>query len=133
MWEYTKIISSQSWEGVVVDESVSISELPTWFKGARLNFAENLLWCRSSDKVAIYATGELAEFTSQPRIQAITYQELYSRVEAVAGALRVLGVQRGDRVVGYLPNCPEAIVAMLASASIGAIWRYLLQSAQTYF
>ncbi|KAJ9060106.1 hypothetical protein DSO57_1034394 [Entomophthora muscae] len=122
VWEYTKIISSQSWEGDVVDENASISELPTWFKGARLNFAENLLWCRSSEKVAIYATGEHSEFNLQPRIQAITYQELYSRVEAMAGALRAVGVQEGDRVAGYMPNCPEAIVAMLASASIGAIW-----------
>lgn len=121
VWEYTKLISSQGWQGEVVDENAKISDLPNWFEGARLNFAENLLWCWSFEKVAIYATGEHASITSQ-RIQQITYSELYKQVETVAGALRASGVQAGDRVVGYLPNCPEAIVAMLASASLGTIW-----------
>ncbi|KAI0244194.1 hypothetical protein L0F63_007386, partial [Massospora cicadina] len=121
VWEYTNLISSLGWHGEVVDEKAKLSDLPTWFEGARLNFAENLLWCRSGEKVAIYATGEATQFTGQC-IRRITYKELYRQVGRVAGALRASGVNAGDRVVGYLPNGPEAVIAMLASASLGAIW-----------
>ncbi|KAK9709369.1 hypothetical protein K7432_009073 [Basidiobolus ranarum] len=114
VWEYTKIISSVPYEKVV-DENLKVSDLPEWFHGARLNYAENLLW-RQDDKVAIISTGEGREPVS------LTYKELYDKVQVYAGALRSLGVTVGDRVVGYIPNCPEAIIAMLAATSLGAIW-----------
>ena len=57
VWDYTNIISSAK-ATEVLDLSLSMDAIPEWFKGARLNFAENLLWCKSSDKVAIIATGK---------------------------------------------------------------------------
>ncbi|MEP6779346.1 MAG: acetoacetate--CoA ligase [Gemmatimonadaceae bacterium] len=88
---------------------------PRWFTNASLNFAENLLK-RNDDHVAIVA------WTERGRESAVTYRELQSRVAATQNALRNLGIGVGDRVVGYLPNVPEAIVTMLATASLGAIW-----------
>lgn len=53
----------------------------------------------------------------------ITYAELYEQVRLVAGSMRTAGIVEGDRIVAYIPNCPEAVIAMLATVSIGAIWR----------
>ena len=90
---------------------------PAWFGTARLNFAENALWCKDPTKTAIIATGEL-----QSKPTRISYADLYTRVRQCAKAMRKAGVVKGDRVAGYIANCPEAIVAMLAASSIGAIW-----------
>ncbi|EDV23760.1 uncharacterized protein TRIADDRAFT_26822 [Trichoplax adhaerens] len=113
-YHFSDIVHSQPYTQVV-DKSKRVDEIPEWFHGTRLNFAENLLKYRD-DKVAIYFTGEGRELTQ------MTYQELYHQVRQYAAALRKSGVQNGDRVVGYIPNCPQAIIAMLATASIGAIW-----------
>ena len=88
---------------------------PRWFTGASLNFAENLLR-RTDDALAIVT------WTERGRERAVTYAELQRAVAATQSALRQLGVGVGDRVVGYLPNMAEAVVAMLATASLGAIW-----------
>ncbi len=88
---------------------------PTWFSDARLNFAENLLRYRD-DRVA------LAAWSEQGPTSRYTYAELADAVARFAAFLRSAGVVEGDRVVGFLPNIPEAIIAMLASASLGAIW-----------
>jgi acetoacetyl-CoA synthetase len=86
-----------------------------WFEGARLNFAENLL-CRRDDADAIVFRGE-------DRVRRrLSYAELYDEVSRLAQALRAAGVSAGDRVGGYLPNMPEAVIAMLAATSIGAVW-----------
>lgn len=88
---------------------------PRWFSDTRLNFAEHLLR-RRDDGVAIVSWNE------QGAQQRLTYRELALRVAATAAALRALGVGVGDRVVGYMPNVPEAVIAMLAATSIGAAW-----------
>jgi acetoacetyl-CoA synthetase len=88
---------------------------PRWFTGARLNFAENLLRHRD-ERPALVFWNELG------RQSSTSYAELASRVAALAEFLRAKGVTAGDRVAGFLPNIPEAVVAMLATASIGAIW-----------
>ena len=113
VWTYTDLIHSKSYIEVVDD----IKKMPgaKWFSGARLNFAENLLRYRDG-KLAIQFKGE-----DQP-VRSLTYKELYDEVEIMASALRNAGLQEGDRVAGFLPNMPEAIIAMLATASIGAIW-----------
>jgi acetoacetyl-CoA synthetase len=90
---------------------------PTWFAGARLNFAENLLRFRD-DRVALIAWSELGAGTAR----RMTFAELSVEVARVAGALRARGVVPGDRVAGFLPNVAEAVIAMLATASIGAVW-----------
>jgi acetoacetyl-CoA synthetase len=86
-----------------------------WFPGATLNHAE-LSLRRHDDHPALVFGNEAGE------LGAIGYAELGRRVAAAAAGLRRLGVSKGDRVVAYLPNVPETVVAMLATASIGAVW-----------
>ncbi|OMJ20450.1 Acetoacetyl-CoA synthetase [Smittium culicis] len=115
VWEYTNIISHSPYKTVVEDQ-VPMQNIPKWFIGATLNYAENILEnMKDSSKVAIYARGE------QDHLD-ISYKQLYSRVCSVATSFKNMGLKKGDRVVAYLTNCSEAIVGMLASASIGAIW-----------
>ena len=86
-----------------------------WFEGAQLNFAAHLLRHTGHDAAIVFC-GE------DGRRQELSRDELRSQVASVAAAMRARGITKGDRVAGYLPNCPEAIIAMLATASIGAIW-----------
>ncbi|MBA3046128.1 MAG: acetoacetate--CoA ligase [Candidatus Thermoplasmatota archaeon] len=113
MWEFGDIVHSEPYDSVVTD----LDKMPgaIWFAGARLNYAENLLRHRD-DRVAIVFRGE----TKIRR--TFTYAELYHRVAGLARALREAGIKTGDRVAGFMPNMPEAIIAMLATTSIGAIW-----------
>ena len=86
-----------------------------WFPGMKLNFAAHLL--RYHDhRIAIAAEDELG------RTRTITYRELRASVARLASRMRHAGVTKGDRIGGFLPNIPEAVIAMLATASIGAIW-----------
>lgn len=62
MWDYTKIVHTTKGDQVL-DNSAPMDSIPEWFKGARLNFAENLLWCKSKDKTAIIATGKINTFS----------------------------------------------------------------------
>ena len=112
-WKYSNIISSSQYHEIVDD----ITKMPgaEWFSGAKLNFAENLLRFRD-DRPAIHYKSE------NSKIKTITYKSLYRSVEALSFSLRSIGVKKGDRVAGYISNIPEAIIAMLASSSIGAIW-----------
>jgi acetoacetyl-CoA synthetase len=112
-WEYAGIIASQPYNRVVDD----IDKMPgaKWFSGARLNFAQNLMRYHD-DQVAVVFYGE-----DQVR-RKLTYAHLHQQVAQVAGALRAAGVTTGDRVVGFMPNLPETIVAMLAAAALGAVW-----------
>jgi len=87
-----------------------------WFPDTSLNYAEHVFRGKDDDAPAILHASEL-----RPLAQT-SWGELREQVAAVAGGLRALGVRRGDCVVAYMPNIPEAIVAFLASASIGAIW-----------
>ncbi|MCI0517399.1 MAG: acetoacetate--CoA ligase [Woeseiaceae bacterium] len=86
-----------------------------WFVDAELNFAEHLLR-HSGNRPAIIFRGE------NGARRELGFDELRSEVAALAAALKSSGVGQGDRVAGFLPNCPEAIIAMLATASIGAVW-----------
>ena len=113
IWDFTGIIASESYREVIDD----LSKMPgaKWFSGARLNFAENLLRYRD-DQVAIVFKGESQESTY------LTYAELYREVARLASAMKKSGVQVGDRVVGFMPNMPQTIIAMLAASSMGAVW-----------
>ncbi|MDJ0764613.1 MAG: acetoacetate--CoA ligase [Myxococcota bacterium] len=114
MWDLAGIIHSQGYHRVVDDEK----KMPgaKWFEGVQLNFAENLLRFRD-DAPAIVFRGEAMNQATR-----LTYAELYDQVARLAMSLREMGVSAGDRVVGYMPNMPQTIVAMLAATSIGAIW-----------
>ena len=112
LWSFCGVIGTPG-ERVLVEAN----RMPgaKWFPDARLNFAENLLR-RRDDAPAIVFRGE-------DRAEAgLSYAALHARVSCLAQALRAAGVTAGDRVGGYLPNVPAAIVAMLATTSIGAIW-----------
>ncbi|MGZ0218307.1 MAG: acetoacetate--CoA ligase [Acidimicrobiales bacterium] len=87
-----------------------------WFPDIRINYAEHILRNASTEAPALVALSEDSEPTE------VSWADLERQVAAVAGQLREWGVERGDRVVGYLPNIPEAVVALLASASLGAVW-----------
>ncbi len=112
-WEFAGIKASRPY-GEVVDD---LTKMPgaKWFSGARLNFAENLLRYRD-DRTALIFKGE-----SRPSLR-ITYATLYDQVARTAKSLRDAGVVPGDRVVGFMPNMPETVIAMLAAASLGATW-----------
>jgi acetoacetyl-CoA synthetase len=113
VWDFCEVRAEQRGERVVDD----LGRMPgaRFFPEARLNFAENLLRYRD-ERPAIVAWNELG-----PR-RRLTYAELAAEVARVADGLRGLGIGPGDRVAGFLPNLPEAIVAMLATASLGAVW-----------
>ncbi|XP_071472108.1 acetoacetyl-CoA synthetase isoform X2 [Marmota flaviventris] len=115
-WEFSGIVFSRMYDEVV-DTSKGIADVPEWFKGSRLNYAENLLRHKENDKVALYVAREGKE-----EIVKVTFEELRQQVALFAAAMRKMGVRQGDRVVGYLPNGEHAVEAMLAAASIGAIW-----------
>ena len=86
-----------------------------WFPGARLNYAENLLRFQDEQPalIAYQESGERSE---------ISYAELHRRSTALAGRLKALGIGPGDRVAGWLPNGIEAVVAMLATTTLGGVW-----------
>lgn len=112
-WDFAEIIHSKPYDEIIDDAA----KMPgaKWFKGARLNFAENLLRYRD-DRVALIFKGE-----DQPSIR-VTYAQLYDEVARLARSLRELGIRPGDRIVGFMPNMPESIIAMLAATSLGATW-----------
>lgn len=116
IWEYTGVIAAEPFAAVRGRKEMPGAE---WFPGAKLNFAENLLRHAlhgDREKTAICAISESrAEFT-------LSRGELLAQVGAFEAWLRSVGVQPGDRVAGIVANTPEAIVAMLAAASMGAIW-----------
>jgi acetoacetyl-CoA synthetase len=88
----------------------------SWFPNTALNYAEHVFAGKDDGEVAILHASELRE------LQELSWGELRRQVAATAAGLRQLGIERGDRVVAYVPNIPEAIVAFLATASIGAVW-----------
>ena len=87
-----------------------------WFPGAEVSYPEHLFRGKDPDKVAIVHASELREQAE------VTWGELREMVARIAGGLRALGVERGDRVAAYMPNIPEAVAGFLATASIGAVW-----------
>jgi acetoacetyl-CoA synthetase len=113
VWDFCQVQASRRADEVVRD----FDKMPgaSWFPGARLNFAANLLRYRD-DRTALLFRNERGQRRS------LTYGELNREVARVAAGLRNAGVRAGDRVAGFLPNMPEAVIAMLAASSLGAIW-----------
>ena len=124
VWEFCGVVAhdrpgAPPWEQVVVgldrmappDPHLG----PRWFTGARLNFAENLLRFDDEREALVF-------WNERGRQRSLTYADLSARVAAAAAALRRQGIVAGDRVAGFLPNIPETVIAMLAAASLGAIW-----------
>ncbi len=113
VWRFCRIKADT--EPEIVVENFDKMPGARWFPGVRLNFAENLLRF-TDDREAIVFWNEGG------RQQTLSYRELHVRVAAFAAGLRAAGVGKGDRVAAYMPNMPETVVAMLATASIGALW-----------
>ncbi|MFC1673406.1 acetoacetate--CoA ligase [Pseudomonadota bacterium] len=107
-------ISAETWGDTALADADDMMGAK-FFPGARLNYAENMLQ-RRDDEDALVFWGE-----DQVK-QHISANTLYERVSQTAQALLALGVQPGDHIAGYLPNMCEAIIAMLATSSIGAVW-----------
>jgi acetoacetyl-CoA synthetase len=134
IWEFCGVRASRPYERVLGGRGsegspIGQRQMPgaRWFEGAELNYTENMLargreggpggpGGRDPNQIAVFHASELRP------LRELTWGELSAQVAAVAGGLRALGVGRGDRVVAYLPNIPETLVAFLATASVGAIW-----------
>ncbi|NQU04212.1 MAG: acetoacetate--CoA ligase [Syntrophaceae bacterium] len=113
LWAYFKITASKPYAEILSERKMPGA---TWFKGAELNFTEHVFRNRSSNGPALIFQSEIQSLTK------ITWAELEKKVASVAAAMRRMGIQKGDRVVAYMPNIPETAIAFLASASIGAVW-----------
>jgi acetoacetyl-CoA synthetase len=113
VWQFCEIRAALPYETVLRDAA----QMPgaKWFEGARLNFAENLL-AHDADGAAIVFGNERGDRSE------LSWRDLRAQVASVAARLRALGVGKGDRVAAFIANRPEAVVAMLATASVGAVW-----------
>ncbi|TFV88703.1 acetoacetate--CoA ligase [Blastococcus sp. CT_GayMR20] len=113
VWDYFDVRSSAPHTAVLADRAMPGAR---WFPGARLNFAEHVLRQERPGQPALLAVGEATPLRELP------WEEFTRQVRAVATHLREQGVRPGERVVAYLPNVPEAVVAMVATASVGGVW-----------
>jgi acetoacetyl-CoA synthetase len=113
IWDFFEVEASQPYEQVLADRSMPGAK---WFTGARLNYAEHVFRGKQEDEIALRHASELRDLGEW------TWGELRARTAAIAAGLKELGVEPGDRVVGYLPNIAEAVAAFLACSSIGATW-----------
>jgi acetoacetyl-CoA synthetase len=115
VWEYCGIKASKPYEKVLGESAMPGAE---WFPGAELNYAEHV-FRHAADRLDETAILHQSEVRS---LGEVSWDELQEKTAALAAGLREMGVGRGDRVAAYLPNIPEAVIALLACASIGAVW-----------
>src|SRR5215210_2767846 len=111
IWEFFGV--EGSYDEVLADASMPGAK---WFTGAEVSYPEHLFRDKPGDRVALRHASELRELGEW------TWDELREHTARIAAGLRALGVERGDRVVAYMPNIPETIAAFLATASLGAVW-----------
>ncbi|MCB9977988.1 MAG: acetoacetate--CoA ligase [Rhodospirillales bacterium] len=112
VWDFCSVIGEKGTRTLVDGDRMPGAQ---FFPDARLNYAENLLRRRDEAPAIIFKTEAGPERT-------LSFSELYAQVSQWAQALRAAGVEKGDRVAGFMPNAPETIIAMLAAASLGAVW-----------
>lgn len=113
LWAYFDIKSASPYREVLAERKMPGAK---WFAGAELNFAEHIFRNMNPDHPAIISRSEIRP------LQTMTWQQLYDQTAAFAAGLKAAGIQPGDRVVAYMPNIAETVIAFLACASIGAIW-----------
>ena len=113
LWDYFDIQAKTDYTAILAERRMPGAR---WFTGATLNYAEHVFRNATSAHPAMLFQSEVQPLTT------ISWAELAAQTAALASTLRNLGVEPGDRVVGYLPNIPQALVAFLATASLGAIW-----------
>ena len=114
IWDFFELRTHAPFERVLASR-----EMPgaVWFPGARLNYAEHLVG-RDEDTESVAV---IAHSQTRPEFE-VTFGELREQVARARAGLQRLGVGPGDRVVAYMPNIPETLVAFIATASLGAIW-----------
>jgi acetoacetyl-CoA synthetase len=112
LWDETAVIGQR---GERIVENPGLVEQARWFPDAQLNFAQNLLRKRTDEPAIISYTGTL------PRSE-LSWRELQDRVSQISQFLQEAGVRRGDRVAGIVSNAAEAVIAMLATTALGAVW-----------
>jgi acetoacetyl-CoA synthetase len=112
IWDYCGVIGEKG--ARVLDHGDDLMQAD-FFPDARMNYAENMLKNGSADTAIIFRNEKLEE-------ASYTFKELCDAVSRWQQAMRAMGLKKGDRVAGYMPNCPETIFATLAAASMGAIW-----------
>jgi len=113
VWEFCGVLAHKPYEVVLADDRMPGAR---WFVGAELNYVANVFRSRPPAQPAIIFQREGGP------LREMTWRDLESQVGAVARALKEMGVAQGDRVAAYTPNIPEAVVAFLACASLGAVW-----------
>lgn len=119
LWDYFDVVSDTDPGPALVHEVMPGAR---WFPQARLNYVDQVWRHEPTDEDAIIDCGEPAEGEAAPRVRRTSWRQLRTDVARLAAYLRRAGVQPGDRVVGFLPNIGEAVVAFLATAGIGAVW-----------
>ncbi|BCX04414.1 MAG: acetoacetyl-CoA synthetase [Candidatus Roseilinea sp.] len=117
LWDYFDVRASRPAACALAQRRMPGAQ---WFPGARLNYAEHAFRNAADDRPALIFRTETN--TLRPETGAMSWDELRRAVAAIAAALRKSGVVAGDRVAAYVPNMPEAVIAFLACASLGAIW-----------
>jgi acetoacetyl-CoA synthetase len=113
IWDFFEVEASAPYSEVLRERAMPGAR---WFEGAELSYAQHIFRGKRDTDVAVLHASELRQ------LGELRWGELREQVASVAAGLRELGVERGDRVVAYLPNVPETLVAFLATASIGAVW-----------
>jgi len=113
VWDYFQIISYNPYKNIL---SSDVMPNCKWFEGATLNYAEHIFRNYNSNKTAIYFGNESGNYSET------SWEELKQKVASMAAYLKSLNVSKGDRVVAYLPNVPEATISFLAVNSLGAVW-----------
>jgi len=113
IWDFFDVQASTPYSQILPDRAMPGAN---WFSGASLSHPEHIFRGKRGADIAVHHASELRELTE------LTWDELRDQVARTTAGLRELGVGRGDRVVAYMPNIPETLVAFLATASIGAIW-----------
>jgi acetoacetyl-CoA synthetase len=113
LWQFFDIKASKPYTSILSDRRMPGAK---WFDGVELNYAEHVFSHMSAKRPALIFQSEIVPLTE------FSWAAFYRQVASVAAALGGLGVARGDRVVAYMPNIPQTLIAFLACASIGAVW-----------
>lgn len=113
IWDFYEVIASSDYEKILSERKMPGAK---WFQGATLNYTEHIFRNSDLETPAVIFQSELRP------LETWSWKKLYQEVASFANGLRKIGVKKGDRVAAYMPSTPEALVAFLACASIGAIW-----------
>ncbi len=113
VWEYTGVVGHRETSDVLINAQDFLNS--EWFPDTKINFAENLLQIKDNSTAIVF-------WAEDKKKKRMSHLELYQQVSSLSSWLKSKGVVKGDRVAGLLPNMPESVVAMLATASLGAVW-----------